>query len=81
MPQLSFPSSSTIAVSSTVPAVAYLGYLLYTRGRERSELPSSPSQSSPVNFGQLMDRLSKVQRSRLDTIVEEPHGENKQPWN
>ena len=77
MSHLSLPSKSTLAVSTTLPALAYLGYLALSRTRE----PEPRQQQQPGNPGpglqlgqQLQQRLERVQRSRLDPIEEEGAG-------
>ena len=78
MSHLSLPSTSTIAVTSTIPAVVYLGYLMYSQGKV--ETVRTPTQTTQFSWAQLEDKLNKVQRSRLDTIEEESvHDKN--GWN
>ena len=78
MSHLSLPITSTIAVTSTIPAVVYLGYLMFSQGKEEQTKPA-PKQKSQFSFDQLQDKLYKVQRSRLDTIEEESNND-KEYW-
>ena len=75
MSNLSLPS--TIAVSSTIPAVVYLGYLMYSQGK--AEKVNTPNLSTQLSWDKLEDKLTKVQRSRLDTIQEEKANDSN-PW-
>jgi len=78
MSHLSMPSTSTIAVTSTIPAVVYLGYLMYSQGKV--ETVNTPTLSTQLSWAKLEDKLTKVQRSRLDTIQEETSHDTTNPW-
>ena len=76
MSHLSLPSKSTLAVSTTLPALAYLGYLALSRTRETEPRQQQQQPGNPgLQLGQqLQQRLERVQRSRLDPIEEEGVG-------
>ena len=76
MSHIPLPSKSTLA-ASTIPAMVYLGYVIFTKTGEKTDSRGSRNNpqvnsSSQSSFNtQLQDKLFKVQRSRLDPIEEE----------